>query len=130
MLIETLDIQFVSSCDLEKQCADYLELTDEFRAKVIKKASDANTCLVEAHSHIGQGIAAFSHTDIMGLRETVPHMQWRLPSRPYVALVFAGETFDALAWQANAKIPVPLSRLRVGRRSIRPTNISIKRWLT
>lgn len=88
--------------DYELQAGDYLELTDAARARLIKQAHDRRVCLVESHSHPGPYPAAFSHSDLSGLDEFVPHVRWRLGGRPYAALVFAQSGFDGLAWSDGA----------------------------
>ena len=47
----------------------HLELTDEFRASVIKRAHDLGASIVEFHSHLGPQPARFSPFDRRGLRE-------------------------------------------------------------
>lgn len=109
--------------------SDYhVELTDEVRARVIKRASDLAGCLVEAHSHLGGPPAAFSHSDLYGFRDWVPHVRWRLGKRPYAALVFAGDSFDALIWEGDNGSPSPIGSLDVeGGETITPSLITYKR---
>lgn len=116
--------------DFESQHADYLELGDEARARVIKAAHMRQASLVEFHSHLGAWPAEFSLADRIGLRETVPHMWWRLAKRPYVAVVVTRSGFDALAWQANPTNPVAVSAIHAGKRALTPTNRSIRWWNT
>jgi len=104
----------------------YLELTDEMRATVIKKAHDLNACLVEFHSHPFRADAAFSPSDLEGLEEFVPHVRWRLKGRPYLAVVVGPASFDALAWVDASGRPGPLDHLRVGDRLFRPTGITLR----
>jgi hypothetical protein len=104
----------------------YLELTDEMRATVIKKAHDLNACLVEVHSHPFNADAAFSPSDLEGLKEFVPHVRWRLKGRPYLALVVGPASLDALAWVDQSGRPGPLDHLRVGNRLLRPTGITLR----
>lgn len=113
---------------IEYNSVGYLELTDQTRAQIIKKAHDLEASLVELHSHRLPFPAAFSPTDIDGLREFVPHVWWRLHGRPYLALVIAPTTFDALVWVANERDAQGLDRLIVGRRILRPTGLSLKHW--
>jgi proteasome lid subunit RPN8/RPN11 len=114
--------------DFDSQMDDYLELGDAARARLIKRAHDLGASLIEMHSHPGPWPAAFSFADRMGLTETVPHMWWRLPKRPYVAIVVAKSGFDALVWLDNPKIPQALDGLLAGNRLLRPTNNSLKGW--
>ena len=90
----------------------YLELTDTFRASVIKEAHERNACLVEFHSHTGPWPASFSASDMIGFEEFVPHIMWRL-RRPYGAVVVAGDTFDGLIWTPGSVSPTRVSEMRV-----------------
>jgi hypothetical protein len=103
----------------------HVALTDETRAHVIKRAHDLTACLVEAHSHGEAPIACFSASDLDGFRDWVPHVRWRLRRRPYVALVFAGEQFDALLWNDDAEGPQPVTALQIdGRPPRRPSGLT------
>ena len=114
--------------DFATQEGDYLELADKTRAGLIKKAHDLGASLVEMHSHPGLWPAAFSIADRIGLRETVPHMWWRLKGRPYLAIVVATSGFDALVWLDNPKIPRQLNGLLINGQMLEPTNKSLRGW--
>jgi len=124
-------IEAVKLCpaDYAAQYSDYLELTDEARARLIKRAHDLDASIVEIHSHLGPWRASFSYSDIAGLKETVPHMWWRLRGRPYAALVFARDGFDALVWSDNPDKPVALDGLVAGDRVLKPTNSTLEEWI-
>jgi hypothetical protein len=106
----------------------YLELADDTRGKVIKRAHDLNASIVEAHSHPLQDHAEFSPSDRSGLREFVPHVWWRLKGRPYFAIVVAPTGFDALCWCENPQQPQPLDAIDTGRERLRPTGLSLISW--
>lgn len=95
----------------EFQSDYHVTLRDEVRPEVIKWAWDEGACLVEIHSHVEDGIAGFSPSDIWGLEEWVPHVRWRLRGRPYAAMVTAGDTLDALAWLDAGGEPSQVERL-------------------
>lgn len=102
----------------------HVSLTDETRALVVKRASDLGGCLIEAHSH-KHGPARFSPSDLLGFREWVPHVRWRLRQRPYIALVSAGNQLDALVWDGPPGVVHELSSLHVdGQPPLRPTGIT------
>lgn len=105
----------------EHQSKVYLEITDEMRGAIIKKAHDLGTSLVEFHSHPFPGPAAFSSIDLDGLAEFVPHVRWRLKGRTYLAIVVGPTSFDALAWANRSTTPGPLEYLRAGERVLQPT---------
>jgi hypothetical protein len=114
--------------DFAGQFSDYLELTDEARRSVITRAHQLNTALVEMHSHPGPWPAAFSPADCHGLREMVPHIQWRLKGKPYLAIVVAPRGYDALLWEGHAKTPVALGGIQIEKQVITPTNLTIGVW--
>lgn len=114
--------------DFESQMDNYFELKDVARAGLIKRAHDLDASLVELHSHPSPYPAAFSLADNTGLKETVPHMWWRLSKRPYLAIVVAPRGFDALVWIDNPNVPQALDGLHTGGRLLRPTNNSIGDW--
>jgi hypothetical protein len=95
---------------------------------LIKRAHDLGTCLVEFHSHLGHGPAAFSWSDVTGLADFVPHVRWRLKGRPYAAVVVTKNSFDALAWVTPSPDPDSLEGILVGHDLKRPTNRSLTSW--
>ena len=121
-------IKLLSPEDFTVQEGDYLAMADSTRAGLIKQAHDMAASLIEIHSHPGPWPAAFSLADREGLRETVPHMWWRLNRRPYLALVVARSGFDALVWVDNPTAPQALDGLLVDGRTLIPTNASLWGW--
>ena len=128
LVFETVDQAFLGPDDFAAQYMDYFELTDETRIGLIKRAHVLEASLAEFHSHAGPRPAAFSLSDRMGLKETVPHMRWRLQRRPYLAVVVAPSGFDALVWSRDAKIPEPLAGIDIGGVLMKPTNASLRGW--
>lgn len=128
VLFEVRDVRKLGSQDFVRQEGDYLEMTDETRAGLIKQAHDLGASLIEMHSHLGPWPAGFSYADRLGLQETVPHMWWRLQKRPYLALVVTESNFDALLWLDNSKVPRALDALHVGETVLKPTNFSLGGW--
>jgi proteasome lid subunit RPN8/RPN11 len=126
--LETAEMQRLGPSDFVVQEDDYLEMTDATRAALIKRAHDLDASLVELHSHPGPWPAGFSDADRAGLKETVPHMWWRLKKRPYLAIVVAPSGFDALVWLDDPKMPRPLDAILAGSRLLRPTNRSLGGW--
>jgi len=114
--------------DFAVRHADYLELLDPVRARLIKRAHDLGASLVEVHSHVGPWRAAFSYSDVRGLKDTVPHIWWRLKSRPYIAIVVSQVSVDALVWLEGPETPVPLDEIRTGQEIIRPTHSALEEW--
>lgn len=125
---EVVEVKKIQPTEFDSHLNDYLELADEVRARLIKRAHDLGACLVEMHSHPFPFPAAFSLADQMGLKETVPHMWWRLKKRPYLAIVVAPSGFDALVWLDNPKVPQRLDGVLADDRLLRPTNNSLGGW--
>ena len=99
----------------------HLELGDEKRSEIIKRAHDLNASIVEWHSHPQFWPAEFSLSDMAGLREFVPQVMWRLKDRPYAAVVVTPYDFDALVWTRRDKESTQSLVLRVGRKKLNPT---------
>jgi hypothetical protein len=120
--LHVLELYTVPAEGFDDQSPFYLALADETRAYAFSRASELGGCLVEAHGH-DRGPAAFSPTDLEGFEEWVPHVRWRLPGRPYVALVFADREFDALVWDGTD--PGPLAEVLIdGERSEVPSGLT------
>lgn len=100
-VFEVDGIEVMVSADIASRSKLHVELADNVRPRVIKAAWDTNRVLIEAHSHGANARAEFSRSDLYGFKEWVKHVRWRLRNRPYVALVKAGERWDALAWVEN-----------------------------
>ena len=115
--------------DFVERHADYLEMQDGTRARLIKRAHDLGTSLIEVHSHVGPWRAAFSYSDIRGLKETVPNMWWRLKGRPYASIVISEVSIDALAWVVSAEEAVPLDEIHSGTEVLQPTYSALEEWL-
>lgn len=128
MVFEVIDSFIPNKNDFAIQECDYLELTDAARSGLIKRAHDLNASIVEMHSHLGPWPAAFSLSDRSGLIETVPHMWWRLKSRPYIAIVVTKNDYDALVWIDDPNIPQSLDGIVIGNQIHKPTNNSLKGW--
>jgi hypothetical protein len=125
-LLRLSDVYFVQPEQFVIQSGFHVRLSDEVRQDLIRRAWDSGAGLVEAHSHPCPGSVDFSPTDLHGLDEWVPHLWWRLKRRPYAALVFGYESFDALAWIEGADQPEPVERLSVaGGRDEVPTQLTI-----
>jgi hypothetical protein len=125
---EVIEAAKLAPSDFVTQEGYYLEMTDETSARVIKRAHDLGASLVEMHSHLDSWPAGFSLSDRMGLKETVSHMWWRLKGRPYLAIVVAPTSFDALLWLDNPHVPQALDGVFTGGRFLRPTNNSLNGW--
>ena len=113
--------------EYEFRSLGYVELKDEMRPKIIKKAFDLDAAIIEAHSHPYNVPARFSSSDLAGFEEFVPHVWWRLRGKPYAALVFSSSDFDGLAWVNNPRDPQPLTELVVNGRRLQPNGLTLSR---
>lgn len=104
---KVLNIAVLRPEDFTMQTAYHLELHENVLQEMILRAHKTNTALVEAHSHpFTRGPRVrFSSLDCEGLAEIGPHVSWRLPGRPYVALVFGWDAFDSLYWEGIERRP-------------------------
>ena len=124
-ILRVVEIYAVPPGEFERQSLYHVALADGVRGRVIARATQIGGSLIEVHTHPDGDPASFSHSDLSGLEEWVPHVRWRLRGRPYVALVFAEETFDGLVWDNGVDEPKQLGELileRTGSRS--PTGIT------
>ena len=128
--LEVVDIALLKKDQFAAQSACYLHLHDETLQEMIVRAHMSNTALVEAHSHpFTRGTrVSFSPFDLEGLAETGPHVAWRLPGRPYVALVFGRDGFDSLYWEGRDHRPKGCVDLVVARRPLRASRESERAW--
>ena len=125
----SLAFDFVEWLPLGEQHFDHqspyhLELRDETRAEVIKRAHDLDCSLIEFHSHPGPWPAQFSGSDFAGFEEFVPHVLWRLKGKPYAAAVVAPSGIDALAWTSLREI-VRVESIMLGTDRLTPTGLSM-----
>jgi hypothetical protein len=121
------ELRLVEPSRFDVQLPWHLTLGDEERGAVIKWAHDAGGALVEVHAHLAGDPAAFSSADRAGLDQFVPHVWWRLGRRPYVALVVADTTFDAVVWRSGPEVPEALEALVIdGREERRPTGLTLR----
>ncbi len=104
--------------------AYHLELAEETYARAIKRAHDLGASIVEMHSHIGRVPARFSPSDLVGFRDFVPHVLWRLRHLPYLAVVMTRTGFDGFVWKRGPHEPERLTGIQVGNRLLTPTKLS------
>lgn len=68
--------------------------------------------------------AKFSWSDWYGFQDFVPHIQWRLPGRPYGALVFTQKTFDGLYWKDDFNNHKIIEKVIDGKKTMKATRLS------
>ena len=122
IFFEIKDIYFVPQKELNSSWYS-VKLKDVAQAKIIKWAWDKGLSLAEIHSHpFSKKATSFSYSDIAGLKEFVPHVWWRLKNKPYLAMVFGSNDYDALAWLDNPTIPCQIEGILVEGTLLKPTN--------
>jgi len=128
--LRVLDVTVLRREDFAMQTAYYLELQENVLQEMILHAHSTNTALVEAHSHpFTRGPRVrFSPLDCEGLADVGPHVSWRLPGRPYVALVLGWDAFDSLYWEGRQRGPQGHVDLLVGGQVLRASRESERFW--
>jgi hypothetical protein len=117
-------LHLISGDEFSHQSGYHVELADEVRPTLIKRAWDEDACLIEAHSHL-QGPARFSWSDMAGFEDWVRHIKWRLQGRPYAALVIAADGFDALVWDDEEPASIDALEVVPGRH-LEPTGYTLQ----
>lgn len=125
LILKYLDWYLIPEELYEIQSAYYVELKDEVRPIIIKKAVNLNATIVEIHTHISKAPAKFSITDFEGFKDFVPHVRWRLENLPYAAVVLSQDDFDAVIWYKDSKQPIQLNKICVGRDTLQPNGKSL-----
>jgi len=122
---EAADSWFLTSeSDYQSVSGEHLALADHIPGEAIKRAHDSETALLEIHGHYGPGQhTRFSAYDIEGLSALVPHVLWRLPGRPYFALVVGRDSVDGLVWLHPRDVST-IGQLHIGHLSISMTGQS------
>ena len=128
--LNVVDVTILKPGDFTKQTTYYLDLRDAVLQEMIVRAHRTNTALIEAHSHpFTEGPrVCFSPFDCDGLADTGPQMLWRLPGRPYVALVFGRDAFDSLYWEGQERKPCGSVDLVVAGQLIHASRESERFW--
>ena len=122
----TLDFIVLQPSDFDYQSSYHINVKSDVISQLIKSAHDTNTSLIEIHSHIDQPKAKFSYSDWSGFEDFVPHILWRLPKRPYGALVFADNSFDGLYWKNSFNEYRSINKIIDGSDVINSTGLSQK----
>lgn len=122
--LEYLEWFPVPASDFASRSAYHLELKEETYARAIKRAHDLGASIVEMHSHLGRSPAKFSPSDLIGFRDFVPHVLWRLKHLPYLAVVMTRSGFDGFVWKCGPDEPERLAGIQVESRLLTPTELS------
>jgi hypothetical protein len=121
------EVRLLADHDYLQRDRHGVELAEHVRPELIRTAHQHGYAVVEAHTHDWPGARTrFSTTDLDGLGDIGPHMTWRLPGRPYTALVLGPDSFDALQWHPNGEVTT-IDALIINGEHQSPTGLSIAR---
>lgn len=128
--LRIIDTTVLTPEQFTMQAAYCLELQENVLQEMILRAHRTDTALVEAHSHpFTRGSRVrFSPLDREGLADVGPHVSWRLPGRPYVALLFGWDAFDSLFWEGGERSPRGSVDLLVDGQVLRASRESERAW--
>lgn len=91
----------------------HLDLKEDEKVKVMRKAKKSGYDLIECHSHRFSGVAKFSQSDISGLDAFVRYIWWKLPGKIYGALVWTKNDIAGDAWLPKKASPIIISEIRI-----------------
>ena len=128
--LNVVEVVVLRPDDFAVQTTCHLQLCTGTLQRMIVRAHMTNTALIEAHSHpLAKGPwVCFSPFDCKGLADTGPQMVWRLPGRPYIALVFGQDAFDSLYWEGLDEKPQGVVDVVVAGRLLRASRESERAW--
>ncbi len=127
MHLSFLDWEPIFPWGFEHHSEYYLELTDWKCGQLVKRAHDMEACLIEWHSHPHHWPASFSVSDLNGFQNFVPHIMWRLPGRPYAAVVVTPYDFDSLVWVERNEPPNQVNGIQINSKMIKPTGQTLSK---
>ena len=120
----TSEVRLLDPSDYVRRNRHGVELAEHVRPALIHTAHQHGYAVVEAHAHDRpRPSTRFSPIDLDGLEQLGPHMTWRLPGRPYTAMVLGPDSFDALQWHPDGKVTA-IKALVVDGEHTAPTGIS------
>lgn len=127
---QLIDTYYPPASALADATSGYLELRDGALDVIIRDAHVRDAAIVEMHSHPFDKSrrTQFSWIDRRGLMDVAPHITWRLPGRPYFALVFGRRAFDSLCWIEGCTAPPCSVELSIAGSVHSPTRLTIQNW--
>lgn len=131
--LRVIEKYFVKPEEFNIRTLGHLELRADVHERMIRTAHYMNAVLIETHSHPYdfESAACFSPSDLAGLAQVVPHVMFRLPQRPYAAIVVAPAGFDALIWTEPGGRARTIDAVLVGGKRMLPTGYTSSRgWRT
>lgn len=96
------DFYLVPADGWEVQEDVYLQMKDSERAKIMKMARDKNLSAIDCHSHPRAADNVwFSPSDVAGINEFAQYAKWKLPGKPFAAMVWGEKSVDAVLWYGD-----------------------------
>ena len=112
MILSVKEVYLIPSKSWDIQDVNYLELSQEEKAKVMIMARNLNCHPIECHSHRNPyGAAHFSFSDLKGLDEFIGYIRWKLPGKKYGALIWAESSMSGMLWEMTSLGPIPVKSL-------------------
>ncbi|HHT9138306.1 MAG TPA: hypothetical protein ACFYEK_13825 [Candidatus Wunengus sp. YC60] len=105
------DIHLIESGGWSYQNGCHLELDEKEKVKVMLKAREYDSDLIECHSHRFNGSATFSPSDVQGLEEFVQYVWWKLPNKLYGAVIFTNNDAQGQIWLPKQSNPLLINEM-------------------
>jgi hypothetical protein len=122
--LKVRDVYLVPEDGWQVQLEVYLEMKDSERSKIMALARKGGFAVIDCHSHPGSDREVqFSPSDHYGITDFAAYANWKLNGKPFAAMVWGEDSFDAVIWMGDFKKAHPLDELRIeGRknRSLKP----------
>jgi hypothetical protein len=87
LTFRVIEVERLQTRDFEVQEWNYLELKDETRARVIKRAHDLNAALIEIHSHVGSGLGGDTFAQIFSRRHQLFSVNFCFHTSGIIAMI-------------------------------------------
>jgi hypothetical protein len=108
------DIYLVPPDGWQVQLEVYLEMKDSERSKIMALARKSGFAVIDCHSHPGSDDEVqFSPSDRYGITDFAAYANWKLGGKPFAAMVWGENSFDAVVWSNDFKNPHSIDELRI-----------------
>lgn len=108
------DLYLVPEDGWQVQLDVYLEMKDTERARIMAMARKGDYAVIDCHSHPSSlDTVAFSPSDRSGITDFAAYAKWKLPGRPFAAVVWGEQSLDAVMWLGDFRTPLPVDQVRI-----------------
>lgn len=111
--LKVRDIHIIEATGWSYQSSFHLELDEKEKVKVMLKARQHDSDLIECHSHRLDGSSTFSPSDVHGLEEFVQYVWWKLSGKIYGAIVFTKSDVQGKIWLPKQNNPMSINEIKV-----------------